>query len=525
MATSFSPAESQGGGVKLSLFANQIVRFAMIFAGCAFSVYLGLEITNPDSNALAASVRWVAAAAFVTAVVSPRTGIYLVLIMCPYLDLIKRMLILFSDAGMMDVTVVLAMAPVTMAGAVIGTFGSRLILKKTMFEPGEKPLFLLVAVTSSLMIFSTVMHEISSTLAMLRDLGESCVYLTLIYLVPVHFSTPAQIGRLFRWLVLLFTPVALYGFWQLIFGLSDFENRYLLSGLTLTAEDYFYTGRVFSTLNSNHAFSVTMACCTIIAWLLRYLPAERAGSAWMKSFSWVFSLLFAAACAISVRRTGWLVIGLSVGGAYCFRYRRRTQVFYLACLTVLFLLIINAAFLYTQLPYYDSLIYSAFPTLGQNFQLETFNDRLYSFQTLTDQKEIWTLFGLSPTAQAAFSVHDAITQTIMGYGIVGTLVFLGVLVGGLIVSHRVVWNSTNPVERNYTALLLSLIFANIFIGAVMQNHIAIFPINFIFWVCAGALTTVTFKKPAVEAAAFDLETLREIIESSSSKRKGLAMAR
>jgi hypothetical protein len=519
MATSFAPSDSQGGGVKLSLFANQIIRFAMIGAGCAFSIYLGLQITNPDANGLATSVEYVAAAAFIAAVVSPRTGIFLVLFMCPCLDLVKRLLILYSDASMMDVTVVLAMAPVTMAGAVIGTFLSRLILKKTLFEPGEKPLFLLVLMTSSLMILSSVMHEFDSKLSLLRDLGESCIYLTLIYLVPVHFPTPKQIAVVFRCIILAFLPVALYGFWQQIFGLSDFENRYLLSGLTVTTGDYLENGRIFSTLNSNHAFSVTMACCAIIAWLLRYLPAERPRSAWMKSFAWVFGLVFAAACLVSLRRTGWLVMLFSAGGAFCFRSRRRTQIFYIACLSILLLLIFNAAFIYTQLPYWDSVILSNFPGSADSVHLQTFNERLFSFQTLTDNKLIWTAFGMSPSEMEGIAVHDAITQTVMGYGVVGTLVFLGFLTGGLVVSHRVVWKSTDPIERNYMALLLSLIFANIFVGAVMQSHIGIFPVNFLFWICAGALTTATFKKPAVEAAAFDLETLRAIIESSSKGKK------
>jgi hypothetical protein len=523
MATSSSSAHAHGGGAKISLFANQIIRFSMILAGCAFSVYLGIEISDPDANALAASVQWAAVAAFVTAVVSPKTGIYLVLFMCPCLDFVKRMLILFSDASMMDVTTVLAMAPVTMAGAVIGTFGARLILKKTLFDPGEKPLFLFVLATSSLMVVSTVMHEFDSKLALLHDLGESCVYLTLLYLVPVHFPNASQIARIFRYLVVIFAPVALYGFWQKTFGLSDFENRYLLSGLTITVDDYLGSGRVFSTLNSNHSFSVTMACCSIIAWLLRYLPAERRSSALLKSWVPAFSLLFASACLISLRRTGWLVIGLSVAGAFCFRSRRRTQIFYISCGTVLVLLILNAGRLLEQLPYWDNVIMTELPSYGGDLQLETFNDRLFSFQTLTGNSQIWTFFGMTPDEASAYAVHDAITQTIIGYGMVGSIVFLGVLITGLVISHRVVWRSTDPTERSYMALLLSLIFANIFVGAVMQNHIAIFPINFLFWLCAGALTTVTFKKPAVEAAAFDLESLQALIETSSKRKVQPAM--
>jgi hypothetical protein len=520
MATSFSASQSHGGGARISLFGNQIIRFVMLLGGCAFSVYLGLQIANPDANGLATTVQWIAVAAFFTAVVSPKTGIYLVLIMCPFLDLIKRMLILFSDANMTDVTIVLAIAPATMGGAVIGTFGSRLLLKKTLFDPGEKPLFLLMMATSSLIVVGAVLHEFDSKLALLRDLGETCVYLTLIYLVPVHFSTSKEIARVFRCVVLLFTPVALYGFWQAAFGLSDFENLYLLSGLTIGAEDYLASGRIFSTLNSNHSFSVTMACCAIIAWLLRYLPAQRSGSAWLKSFSWVFSLLFTAACLVSLRRTGWLVIGMSVAGAFCFRSPRRTKVFYGICLTGLLLIIFNSEALYTSLPFWEAGLQRAMPGFDQAFQLQTFNDRLYSFQTLTEDPNIWTLFGVPSAERTDFHVHDAISETLISYGVVGSLAFVVVLVVVLVISHRVVWRSDDRAERGYAALLLSMIFANIFIGAVMQSHISIFPINFLFWLCVGALTTVTFKKPAAAAAGFDLETLQAIIESST---KGKAM--
>ena len=42
--------------------------------------------------------------------------------------------------------------------------------------------------------------------------------------------------------------------------------------VTITSGDFLTSERVFSTLNSNHSFSVTMACCAVIALLQRYLP-------------------------------------------------------------------------------------------------------------------------------------------------------------------------------------------------------------------------------------------------------------
>ncbi len=111
----------------------------------------------------------------------------------------------------------------------------------------------LIAITG-LVVVSSVLHNDESKMTLLRNLGESCIYISLIMLVPVYFPTTEEVTTLLRTCVIVFIPVALYGFWQKIFGLSDFEWKYLLSGLTVTAGDYLNSDRVFSSLNSTTVF-------------------------------------------------------------------------------------------------------------------------------------------------------------------------------------------------------------------------------------------------------------------------------
>lgn len=499
MTSTSSALDIPSGGSKLGLFTNQIIKFIILGLGCIFSVFIGVQVTDSDANGLAILMRYVTAATFITAMISPRLGIWLVLLMCPGLDLVKRFLILFSNVNMFDVASVLAIAPVTMAGAVAGTFFNRIVFRRQAAIPGEQTLFLILLAITSLIVTSGVLHNLDSKLTLMRNLAEACIYLCLLLLIPVYFPKTEQVATLLRATVLIFIPVAFYGFYQKFAGLSDFELRYLMSGLTVTAEDYMNSGRIFSSLNSNHSFSVTMACCSVISLLQRQLPAAGKWQGFMKRHGLLLFTLFCAAAIISLRRTGWLVVFFSLAGAICFRTRLRTTVFYSLCLLGGILIIFNAESIYGYLPRWEASLQSSIPGYDQAFQLQTFNDRLSSFQTLTHSQNIWSPFGLSTEQREAIFVHDAISETLVSYGVIGLLAFVTVLVVVLGASHRLVWKATNPSDQYYASLLLSFIFANLFVGAIMQSHINIFPVNFIFWMCAGALLKITFNQQTIVA--------------------------
>ena len=211
MANSSSLDISLSGGSKVGLFTNQIIKFVILGLGCVFSVMIGVQVTDADANGLATFSRYVTAATFVTAMISPRLGIYLVLCMCPILDLFKRCLILFSSVNMFDVASVLAIAPVTMAGAVGGTVFNRLIFRRRAAVPGEGRLLLILMAITSLVVLSGVLHNIDSKFTLLRNLAETCIYLCQILLIPVYFPKTEDIATLLRWCLVVFVPVALYG--------------------------------------------------------------------------------------------------------------------------------------------------------------------------------------------------------------------------------------------------------------------------------------------------------------------------
>lgn len=486
------------GGAPISLFANQIIKFIVLLVGCAFSVLIAVQITSTGGNALATLAQYAAGATFIAALISPRTGVYLVLFMCPVLDFIKRGLIFFDSLNMLDVATVLAAAPLTLAGAMVGMFFNRFIFRRQMPIEGENKLYLILALTVALTAATDLLHNADSQLMLLRSLGETCIYLGLMVLIPVYFRTTEEIATLLRWCVVIFVPVALYGFWQKAFGLSDFEYRYLMSGLTSTADDFTANERVFSTLNSNHSFSVTMASCAVLCLLQKRLPVTGSWQRFVSNHARWFFVLFCLATFISFRRTGWLIVVFACLGAYCFRSRFRTGLFYGFCVVGTALIIINTEFIFRNLPVWEGQLQTAIPGYDQAFYLQTFNDRLWSFENLRDNPAIWSAFGLTAEEKGSIYTHDAISQTLVSYGVVGMFAFIAVLVGVLVISHRLIWNVRDKADRLYLSLLVAFIFSHLFIGGIMQTHITIYPINFIFWMCVGVLLKIiTSQQPSI----------------------------
>ena len=106
--------------------------------------------------------------------------------------------------------------------------------------------------------------------------------------------------------VFAFVPVALYGLYQSVNGLSRFEIMYLNTGLTSEIRQFGESiFRVFSTLNSAYALSVMMGILVVIVIAPRG-EAGKGGALWWRI---PLALLFAATSFITFTRTGWLAMG------------------------------------------------------------------------------------------------------------------------------------------------------------------------------------------------------------------------
>jgi hypothetical protein len=480
----------------LSLEPQIIVRYVLPVLGCLAAVALGLFLVSYP-NTFTAILVSLALAVMIAAFISPEGGLYLLIGLSGYLDLIKRLGILTNDLQAFDVVVTLAVAPVLFASICAGVV-FRLILERRSLWPWQRSLLVIVA----LLVAAVLVRAFSQgagMLGVLQDFANSGAYLPLILVVGLLYPNPEELRRLVRFCLLIYVPVALYGIWQQVFGLSDFEVSYLKTGFTMNVgmlDDL--RPRPFSTLNSPHALSVCTAMLSGAAWLIPWNGHH--GKFWRAGLG----SLYAVACACTVVRAGWVLLALIALSGFCFRSRTLTAVFYGAMAVAFAFLVTNADPLLRSLDYLESRLPAGSDLQNQAFRLGTFSERLMSFRNDLTNPEFHTWFGNRHFRVAQGNdfeepdsvVHDQIGQTLINYGFAGLAVLAGLLGAGLWFGHRAVHRQEDPVLKATALGLLSIITATVYSGMLFGSHLGIFPVNIFFFLFVGFLVLCSVVKTA-----------------------------
>jgi O-antigen ligase len=205
-------------------------------------------------------------------------------------------------------------------------------------------------------------------------------------------------------------------------------------------------------------------------------------------------ILFVAACAASVSRAGWVLLGLGLVGWACFRRGSTTMGFYGFVTGLLVLLIVNAVPLLDSLESIQQKLPSGGAFAEQTFRIETFSDRLYSFRNMATNPVFHTWFGNpelhGPNGEAVSHdelVHDQLTQILVRFGFVGLTGFILLLVGALWLTHRSVLAQRDLTARKTAIALLSVLAAILYSGMLFGSHLGVFPINVFFSILGGFL--------------------------------------
>jgi hypothetical protein len=477
-----------------------IVRYVLPALGCLAAIVLGLFLVSYP-NTFTSLLVSLALAIMIAAVVNPAGGLYLLIGLSGYLDLVKRLGILTNDIQAFDVVMTLAVAPVLFA-SICGGVVVRRILERRPLQAWQQRLLVVVA----LMTAAVLLHALSGgagVLGALQEFANSGAYLPLILVVGLLYPNPEELRRLVKFCLLIYVPVALYGIWQQIFGLSDFEVNYLKTGFTMNIgllDDV--RPRPFSTLNSPHALSVCTAMLSAAAWLIPW--NDRHGRFWRIGLG----TLYAAACAFTMARAGWVLLALAILSGFCFRSRILTAVFYGAIAITFAFLLTNADPLLKSLDYLESRLPADGDLQSQAFRLGTFSERLMSFRNDLTNPEFHTWFGnrnfqavqSSDAEEADSVVHDQVGQILISYGFCGLAVLAGLLGAGLWFGHRAVHRQQDPVLRATLVGLLSVITATVYSGMLFGSHLSVFPVNIFFFLFAGFLVICSASRMADQAS-------------------------
>lgn len=474
----------------------------IIAIGGTLGVLVITDLLSGSGNSLAKLARTLAGVGFVASVLNPRLGVFLLVLSTAYLDLLKRMLVFYDRPTMIDLYYVLGVAPLIMAGVTAGILAGAMLGR---FQLNRMHWLMLVFAIACNGVVAMVAIKDGGLMSAGKVVANDSFYCLLLFAVPVLFRSLDDFWKLIRFALWVFVPVAAYGIYQSINGLSMFEIAYLQSGLTIMVKELDdVRPRPFSTLNSSGALAfacATMFVLSLLPWILNSSRRMITGRRWVYA---LMAVLFFAATVTSLARSAHIVWIIALPCLFFFSTRRRTLLFYGGALTGYLTLLMSSGWILKMLPYWDSFMPKSMPFLAQLTRLQTFSDRLKSFDQLK-RADTYSWFGLDHEILS----HDAITTGVARYGALpmGMVAIVGVLL--LVKVHRALLRLPSVNERRAASMLLGLSAATFAGGALVGGVFGTFPTNVYWWLLMGGLAMMTV------ARRVPVESLESVAEGEA----------
>lgn len=490
---------------------NVIVRFLLPALGCVVAamatVYMMQEVNPLAAGCICASLVFL-----VMAAVSPQVGLTILLLLCAYSDLLKRLLVFLGDLSFEQVSYVLAGAPLVVAGLSLAMV-TRCAFHRTQFLFRDVLMFTGIAVAAALNFLLSMRIGVP-ILDASKDALNNTLYLVLTPVMMKLIESPEQIGSFIRQGRLIFIPVAVYGIYQSIFGLADFEVEYLRSGLTMIIKELFdVRPRPFSTLNSAHALGTIAAAWAVLSLYPLLVRREReVPPLGERMLSLGLFVLYIAASLVSLARTALVVWIVALFAFWCFRSRLRTKVFYLSAVGGFLTLIAAAPFFLQHISEWDPANNVQSDVVGQAVRIQTYVERLRGFENLTRSTDMYSFFGLPQDMKMTETTwnHDPISSLLVDFGLTGLLAAGAVVIFGLRFIHRRLLAAPSGIQRD-TAVLLTAVNVGWLTSHLLFNSvIGTFPCNTFLWLFNGMIGWLLIEAPLQKPAELSSPEVDEV---------------
>ncbi len=449
---------------------------AIIGIGLCAALYFIVSLMMTSGNQLGLLFRLILAGAALLGIWQPRRGVFMLVLLSGYTDLMKRMLVLVDKITYEDLTYVLATPPVLMLSITVGTLAKCMAGSLKFGSVQIKSLGLVAMCAVAALV--TAAKSASGFATMAQDLANGAAYSAFILVIPLLFPEIKDQLKLLKTVFIGFVPVALYGMYQAMFGLANFEVEYLKTGLSILISQII-TGEVrpFSTLNSPTALGSICAMLALMAFLSG--PAE--------SRSDLFIIFAGGVMAVAALRqsTTRFVYGVALG-----------------CYTAL---ILAATWLQDRLADMQAFVSYYLPPesvfIDQITRVQTFSDRLEGFRHLVSDGRIWTLFGASENVKGSLASHDPLTSALLAHGVIPVVILLVFLCFLLVRIHRSIWALQDSRQRWIAAASLGIVLGLVATCMVSGNRMTIFPVNLFMWLFVGVMWANTSGQRSMVPAA------------------------
>ncbi len=441
-----------------------------------------------------------AIAALFIGVLSPKSAMYLLGFCTIYIDFFKRLMVIGGTPTFVEVSYVLAIPPLLVAGTIISV-----ILNYSFSDTKLSRDNVVAFAVATIIAFGSVAGlAIGLTggdgLSGVGVMVNQGFYSYLIFTVPLLFPTDEDRRKYLHYFFCLMIPSLVYMFWQEYHGYAGFEYDYLMSGLSIEAKnlDESIGGelRKFSTLNGCGTASTLYSIFTIYCFVS--LKKDNAPVTFFSKFGkTLLAPFFVLAAYYTISRTGWFSGLATILGFYMLGSRIRSYVAIISSLCTFTSIVLIAPIaikhnwlnaMEVQLKYLISEVTDD-PAARRAIVLGTMGDRLQGWANLTQESKLWTPFGFAAaginyknTTNNDFRWgHDALIDSLIKFGYVPVT---GGLLLGLYLAYRLL-KYMHSLPRNslafkITRLCLSL-NAGILLGALSSAaQFRNFPQNFFF---------------------------------------------
>ncbi len=435
---------------------------------------------------------------------SPRMGFFMFLGLLPFVDFLKRLQLAFTAPSALEWNLVLALPDVLLLGIATGVVLRGALAGRLGLRLSSTDWWLLVFWSSMLL---SVVHSIFPLMIGLAAFKLSGFYVLVYFLAPSIIKTVKHLRLLLKITFMLALTIAFYGLWQLVFGMTAFEQKCLVGVYTGLSKEtiMYYTFRPFSTLSGPQAYGYYLVIGFMcgLAYVRGFVPPKRRFLVYLGMFIIVLAL------ALSLTRSAWIFFVLS-----WLIYRSGVRGQSLKIKHLVGVMILLGSFVFLLWYFADTIqafvLRTSNPFVKRAFIVGTFLDRLRILSIALTDTRSWTVFGhglgtTSSTLMAKFRLnsgflsHSEYTNILIEQGLIGLISFSAFLVSWGRNSLRELQQIQNPSIKLAGQALFAIVVALLLVGWAGTN-LAVAPINVYFWLAAGVLGRSSLLKTLPQAS-------------------------
>jgi hypothetical protein len=495
---------------------KNIFAISIIVIGLLLGVILIPSIILSNTGGISTSIKYAGILFGIIALARPASTPWLLTLLFFTQDYFKKIATFY---GITSQQVLYEVMGVSYGVCVAAALGSIITLSRRKQSPFPVLVMYTIGATITLILLGLGLQSQSLIEAGYNAaaFGLPSVIATLMY---IYFSPDLKkVENLIKFQFFFSVIWALAALHQVYFGYSEIDFFYMRSGLSPTASMQFFSDlesgsdpRPFG-LGSGSPSLNSIACFGFYGIWRTFSHSNLEGSqlSILKRLIYLIGGLLICLAMFEGRlktSTACLVLCWIFYCAYLNKWL--TIAFYTSGVIAFVLLVLNSTYFLDNLESWDAIVAA---NLGGNYSIQTFSDRLKSFEILKEAKH-YSMFG----TDADYNVHDFLSFVLINSGVIGLLALL--ISGGIgaYYIHSWTWKLPNHLKPFYVALLTMLIPFTVLIGLGGRGDLHVTPNNIRIWTLVGCIiVTIVRVRQARTAAQASTSPPSEVLEPPHSR--------